>query len=359
MKIVLQYPWKFKDSAYYKYLLENPPKNVEYIGNEKKDLILDKKIFWFFDKSKKIIKLILKILNLEKANAHLTKYDGQYDLIHCAHCLSKNKDKPWIADIEMYGSLFIAKKRSNKLDREIKEIILRKNCKKILPWSEGVKKSIIQHIPEIESKVETLYPAISLQKENIKKTNKIPKIIFISRYFYTKGGLMALEVMKELKDKCKCLMVSNVPDSLKKNYPFVEFHALMPRDQLFSLMENADILLYPVISDTFGFSLLESMSFGIPIVALETLWTKSIGEIVRNGKTGFLIKTKKIPSQQKIGILEKDLIKQLSEKCLILIENKNLRKQMSKECLREIKEGKFSINERNKKLGKIYEEALE
>jgi hypothetical protein len=31
---------------------------------------------------------------------------------------------------------------------------------------------------------------------------------------------------------------------------------------------------------------------------------------------------------------------------------------MSKECIKEIKSGKFSIKERNKKLKKIYEEAL-
>jgi len=35
IKIYLQYPWKFPDSPYYKYLLKNPPKNVSFEGAKK------------------------------------------------------------------------------------------------------------------------------------------------------------------------------------------------------------------------------------------------------------------------------------------------------------------------------------
>ncbi len=35
MKIYLQYPWRFPDSPYYKYLIDNPPEGIEYINVKK------------------------------------------------------------------------------------------------------------------------------------------------------------------------------------------------------------------------------------------------------------------------------------------------------------------------------------
>jgi len=123
-------------------------------------------------------------------------------------------------------------------------------------------------------------------------------------------------------------------------------------------MKNSDILLYPSISETFGFLLLESMSFGMPVVTIKTDWTPSIEEIIIDGKTGYVEKLKKIPSLRKIGDYERSIIEKLFKSCSKLIENPALRERMSKECLKEISQGKFSIKERNKKLAKIYGEAL-
>jgi len=61
-------------------------------------------VFKFF---KKNIRKWTNELNLAIPNAHLSP-KGDYDLIHCAHCLSKNKDKPWVADIEMIPSFAIS-----------------------------------------------------------------------------------------------------------------------------------------------------------------------------------------------------------------------------------------------------------
>jgi len=60
-------------------------------------------------------------------------------------------------------------------------------------------------------------------------------------------------------------------------------------------------------------------------------------------------------------IKEKDrnqLIQNIIKKTLLVIENKRLRKKLSQNCIKIIKDGKFSIKERNKKLRRIYEEAL-
>ena len=132
----------------------------------------------------------------------------------------------------------------------------------------------------------------------------------------------------------------------------------MPQNKLFELMQNSNLFLYPSSVDTFGFSLLEAMSFGLPTITINTWGTKSRKEIIKNKKTGFIFEVKEKLSFDKIGQKEKKVIKKLVENMSKLIENKKLREKMSKECIKEIKSGKFSIKERNKKLKRIYQEAI-
>jgi len=121
------------------------------------------------------------------------------------------------------------------------------------------------------------------------------------------------------------------------------------------IFPQSDIFVYPGYSDSFGFALIDALASGTPIVSIDGFARK---EIVKEGKTGFVIERQKnsgwYPSKEEEG----KIIKELVEKTSLLIKNKKLREKMSKNCIKMVKEGKFSIKERNKKLGKIYEEAL-
>ena len=109
IKVYLQYPWKFPDSPYYKYLIDSPPEGIEFQNSKKqKGVITNKRFFWFSNFIKRNIRRFATKLKLSIPNAHLTKTKEEYDLIHCAHCLSKNKNKPWVADIEGIFSLMIS-----------------------------------------------------------------------------------------------------------------------------------------------------------------------------------------------------------------------------------------------------------
>ena len=348
-KIYLQYPWKFPDSPYYKSLIENPPENVTYLNAEKAKEGTTSSLYKFLFSNfvKKNIRFILRILNNHSPNAHLTKSDEEYNLIHCAHCLSKNKDKPWVADMEGLFSMQIADIPTKKGNENIRKLLLRNNCKKIMPWTNIVKQNILKIFPEIEDKIEVVYPAIPEVKDLNKPKNKRLKIIYVARYFHLKGGKIALEILEDLRKKYNIegIVVSDTPENLKKEYSNLNFYNLIPQKELFELMKNSDIFLYPSPVDTFGFSLLESMSFGLPIVTLNALQTECRKEIIEDYKTGFIVEGKDIPK--------------LTYFCSLLIENKELRKRMSHHCLMEIKEGKFSIKERNEKLKRIYQEAIQ
>lgn len=361
IRVHLQYPWKFPDSPYYKYLIENPPKNIIYSGISKGERVTYN-IFKF--KISQLLKNFVKDtpqrIGITIVNAHLTNLKENYDLIHCAHCLSKNKDKPWVADLEMGGSLLISGFKNNNWQKKVRKYLIAKNCKKILPWTKCVKKRILQDFPEIKNKLQVVYPAIPEEKIQRKKHKKIT-LIYVARAFHLKGGIFALEVMKQLKKNydIRGIVISDVPKKIKEKYPEIEIYNLLPQIKVFDLMRESDIFLYPSQMDTFGFALLEAMSFGLPVIALKTPVTDSITEIINEGKTGFLIDYSNNKGYlTEINKEEEPLLNKLYKKCASLIENSTLRKKMSKNCIKEIKNGKFSIKERNKKLRKIYEEAL-
>lgn len=362
IKVYLQYPWKFPDSPYYKYLINSPLKEIEYLNIQKqKGVIINKKLFWFSNFLKRNIRRWTNKLNLLIPNAHLSP-KGDYDLIHCAHCLSKNKDKPWVADVEGIWSLFISGHKTKKGIKKVENYLERENCKKILPWTEYTKKELLQIFPNLEHKTEVIYPAIPERKNLPKKPKNRINIIFSGRYFYHKGGLHALEAIDRLTKKYKNvygIFNSTIPKEVLEKYKKnrkIEFYSLIPQEKLFELYEKSHILLYPGYSDSFGFAYLEAMSFGIPIVTVDKNYRR---EIVEKG-TGFIINCENVYklNRNKISEKEEQIIKKLVYETEKLIKDKKLREKMSKECIKVIKEGKFSIKERNKKLEKIYREAL-
>jgi len=362
IKVYLQYPWKFPDSPYYKYLVDDPPEKIEYLNIQKqKGVIINKRFFWFSNFLKRNIRRFVNLFELSLPNAHLSP-KRDYDLIHCCHCLSKNKDMPWIADIESEWQLYVGKK-TKKVKNKIREILLKKNCKKIMPWTNATAREIIKEFPEIENKIEVVYPAIPLPKIKRKKHKGI-NLLFVARYFYEKGGVHALKVIDKLTKNHKNvngIMVSEVPESIKQKYSKnerIKFYDLMPQKELFQeIMTISDVFIYPGYSDSFGFSFLESLSIGIPIVSIDSFNRK---EIITNNKTGFIIKNYGIKWNKNIPILNKEdlMIEEMVRKTELLIKNKKLREKMSENCINEIKNGKFSIERRNRQLKKIYGGAL-
>jgi len=368
IEVYLQYPWKFPDSPYYKYLVQNPPEKVDYINARKESfgLIASKKKFALSNKLKAEIRRALCVLNMPAINIHFTKSKEHFNLIHCAHCLSSNKEH-WVMDIEGTWQFLVSGKRNEFGERLVKKILLKENCKKIMPWTNEVKKEILRIFPDkkIKDKIETIYPAVPLPKYKKIKHKEI-NLLFVARYFYAKGGLETLEAFDYLTKKynnVNALFISQVPKEFLKKYENnkkIKFYNLMPQDKLFKeIYPKADIFVYPGYSDSFGFALLEAMSFGLPIVTVDAFARK---EIVEDGKNGFVIGKPKMKWRKGAPIIKerdrKRLIQNIIKKTSLLIENKKLREKMGKEGLKQVSQGKFSIKERNEKLRKIYEEAI-
>ncbi len=358
ISVFLQYPWVYPDSTYYKSLTTLKPKEIEFVNSEnfKSSIVLKSKNdiqnVHKSNKMKKLIRETARKAKLPLVNAHKTK-KGEFELIHCAHCLSKNKNTPWVADIESEWQLWISGE-SNFISRAIaKRLIKRKNCKKILCWTLQTKNKIskVFNDPVVDSKLDILrfaYPAHKQVRHSKKCT-----LLFIGRYFFDKGGDVALEVIDRVTKSNKntnAIFIAETPKEFiekYKNNKKIKFMDLMPHEELFKkIYPKTSIFVYPGFSDSFGFMYIEAMSFGIPIVTADGF---ARSEIVEDGKTGYIV-----PRYED----KERIISEMTSKTKYLIQNQKLRSKMGKTSHEEVKNGKWSVKKRNEKLLRVYEEAM-
>lgn len=362
IRIFLQYPWKFPDSSYYKNILDHPPEKVSYINykqNSKKfEVIGSSKKFESMRLLKNRIRKILSIIHLP--NLTYT-FSNNYDLIHCAHCLSLNK-KPWVVDSEVYERISAGGNTQKKIVKKIiKNRLESKYCRKIIAWSEDCKKTFEIEFPDNKKILDKLVivpfaiPSIKFKKI----PHKILRILFVARWFDAKGGRQTLEVFDRLSKQHKnveFVFICPIPEEFRKKYSKnkqIKILDLMPQEKLFKdIYPSSDIFFYPGFGDSYGFAVPEALAYGLPVITTDTFAKK---ELVSDGKTGFIIDMPK--NWRGYEDMNELFIQSLVEKTSLLINNKLLREKMSKEAIKESK-AKFSVVKRNEKLRKIYEDAL-
>jgi len=296
------------------------------------------------------------------------------------------KEIPWVVDLEFvthlggYGFKLI-----NRYKKTIRKALESENCKRIMPWTKAGKKTIDLTFDSdiIREKTEPVYLAVP-PKNIVKKYNKdIIKIFFVGsqnlpKDFDIKGGKEVFEAFNILNRQYSNLELtvrSYVPKKIKAKYS--KFRNIKIIDQIvpWSVLEgnfkSADIFLFPS-HNTPGLALLDAMSYELPIITTD-VWANP--ELVSDGKTGFVIKKSgkiqyytenfipnwSAPESLKIikRMTDHKVVKELVEKTCMLIEDENLRKRMGRAGRQEIESGKFSIEKRNEKLKRVFEEATE
>jgi len=338
MKIHFNNLDKTRLHSFYGELLANPPvnyvnlKDYETRGespNTKKSIVFQ------------LGRLVLKILRFPA----ISIVNTDADLIHSAGSIPISKT-PYVIDFEHIMGLagFDYNKFNSKLFRyTTRKFLESERCRKIMPWSEAAKKGLFNTFDSeiIRNKTEVVYPAIPLKKR--KKHNKFTAL-FVAHNTKKKGVDLLPEGVK---------IVSNVS-----------------REQVLKEFSKADVFVFPSIVDTFGMVLLEAMSYGLPIIAVDDFCTK---EIVSK-EVGFLIEGAnnkwfnedylyKKGGNNWINVYRwnpftiKLDIKPDLKKCLIHLKyNKKLRDLMGKNAREVIRNGKFSIKHRNNTLRRIYNE---
>lgn len=363
----------FGSHQIYQEIMNYPPKNAEYIGGRKST------VKGGYYQSKKIKEKIGFLLQKLKIPRMTFVEPGKYDLIHSSRGIIPLNKKPWVMDVEHVHSFFglnpdLIKNKFWK--RFIESKLSSKYCKAVLCHCEATRQAFFKYLDcrKFKGKIKVLYPAshiIPIKKAKHKKV----RILAVLSLFYHKGGPQILEAFSKLEKKYKNVELwikADVPENFRRKYdsknirylPY--FGNILTREKLLKdIYSKCDIFFYPTLTDSFGYSLIDAMVAKLPIITTNLFASP---EIVEHKKTGFIVK---IPgykleesyvqsfSQSKMkGKTEKKFIGDCYNALVKLIKNKSLRKGMGQKGFEMISNGGFSIAVRNKKLKKIYREAL-
>jgi glycosyltransferase involved in cell wall biosynthesis len=292
---------------------------------------------------------------------------------------------PWVMDLEVVHTLV---SNNPRLFRQYKGILGRllasENCRKILPWSEASKKTLVDNLDcfPFDDKIEVVYLAVrprDFVKDYSRRGGKI-KLLFVGsaysrEWFELKGGREAVEAflhLGRLYDDVELVIRSDVPANVKemcKALPNIRIiEGVLPWDALESEYQTADIFILPAHNTPF-MVFLEAMSYELPIITTNVFANP---EIIQDGKTGLLVEKSKrlryfvdgLPNwgtpefMRDMAALDGAVVQGIVEKAKLLIENPELRIRLGKAARQEIEEGRFSIKRRNAKLTHVFDEAL-
>jgi len=376
--------------------ITDPPDGYKIISNISfEDTGIIRQYEKSFKKKSSIASKVLDILKIPR----MWYVTTSTDLIHTNSGVLILNKKPWVVSVEYATSFLNLKDEYLNDKRRVKKVIdylCSDYCKKILPFSYASKESILSAFKEyqnyLEPKLEVVYPTLSPKRVNCrlnKHSNDKVKLLYVGEFF-RKGAkelLKAFEVLNRNYNVELTMFVGSYIDEsiqekeesiIKQYQKYRNLHIYkkyVPRDELFKNFYMAsDIFILPTFGDWYPCALLEATSCGLPIISSNIF---AIPEIVEDGKNGFLIS---IPEElndfrsdfllksrddikRKYRILSENIIdsvvEQLVEKLSILIENKDLREKMGNYSRMMVESGKFSIEEKNRKLKRIYDEALD
>ncbi len=154
-----------------------------------------------------------------------------------------------------------------------------------------------------------------------------------------KGGEFVFEAFEKLKNRNDILFLNIGGDSGQKSENWQDYGYVNDSKTMAKLYSAADIYLFPTLAETFGMTIVEAMSCGLPVVTFET---GGVPEIVENGKSGFVVEYKN--GEKLVEALEK------------LLDDYELREKMAENAVNASK--KFSSERMALEYLRLYEELL-
>lgn len=295
----------------WKNFLLYPPEGFKYLdcnGNsfkfEPNSMIKQKSI------KEKVILFLYNIKNESSFLIHIYKFFFEHlqskqidklnpDLVYCVNGRLYRGKNPWVVDFENPAVFFGYNLRTFvRYKNKIEKIFMQDNCKAIIAYSNGGKRGFLKNFKseKIKHKVQVIQNVVFPLK-NIKKVKHSGfNILFtgtsnLEDDFYSRGGREVVYVFLELSKKypdIKLRIRCKVPEKEKrllKNKNVEIYEDILSKDEFDALFLKSDLYLFPAYVG-YALSVLEAMSFGLPIVTSDLLEN---GEPIVNGINGFKV----------------------------------------------------------------------
>lgn len=198
-------------------------------------------------------------------------------LIHAFYWGYFNVWRPWIHDNDSSVSQYLVDyfnydKVTTKLVKIVSRILNSDSCRRVVVWSEWARRGMIADGVR-EDKLTVIPPPIE-PKPRRQAQNERLVIGFVGRDYERKRGRLVVEAFRELEKSypLKLIYVGEIPDRDVRSYveahPNIVHYDFLPNRLVHQeVYSKADIVVLPTRADTFPMTVLEAMSYGIPVVA--------------------------------------------------------------------------------------------
>lgn len=313
------------------------------------------------------------------------------------------RPEPWVVLVEwvhMFTGWWMPEFRRHRKD--IETALAGPYCKKILTWCEPAMQSLLLNLDSAEFAGKVVVLPLAAPRRLFTKMRQEGRVrlLFVGSAhvsrglgsrrltkahlydFHMKGGKEVLEVFARLRPvypNLELVMRASVPPPFRRRYESLSglriIESQIPWQNLQEEFECADIYIFPCHQTTPWGSILDAMSFELPVIATDVYANP---ELVQDGVTGFLVKAsdrvsyydpdeKFIPPMvtprrseflEAIEQTDARVIDDLSAKVALLIEDGELRREMGRAARWEVEHGRHSIERRNIALKAILDEAI-
>lgn len=232
-----------------------------------------------------------------------------FDMVHCLNDIAITS-KPWIVTFEAIIPRTFQQGRKRLADM-VRHRLIKDNCHKVIGQSYyALKKLAKRHeswkpVARLMDKSQVIYPSIDIKDPRPKsKPGKNLSIVFVGNSFARKGGVSAVRLaQKALNDNFPItvhivsrLQLGAYTDALDNNLykddiqlldlPNVVYHKEIENSKVLELLQQSDFQFMPTIGDTFGFSIVEGLSYGTPAIVTNTC---AMPELVQHDHNGYLL----------------------------------------------------------------------
>lgn len=279
-----------------------------YSPRDNREYYLGKNIFVHTSKNKNLPRLLSMLLDVyyaylltKKYNISVVRAMAPHTSGVIAYFIKKLTGVPYICSAHMDRKT-VEKIENSKyrmlgwlldlLERKVYE-----NSVVIPVISHHVKKYVLSIAPRVGSKIVMHRNFVDTELFKPKKTNKKNTFIFVGRLEKSKGAeylIKAAKILANKGHKFKIMICGDGTERRSLEYlvknerlqKMVKFKGYVKHSELPIYLNRSLALVVPLLG---GFTIIEGMSCGLPIVAADIEWSS---EIIKNNVNGFIVPAK-------------------------------------------------------------------
>jgi glycosyltransferase involved in cell wall biosynthesis len=234
------------------------------------------------------------------------------DLIHSVNRIPVSSRKNFVISFESHLPRFFGGERT-KLFAYMRRRLAEPACRRIIALSQFARRAFVAtHTGVAESdaltaKLDVVYPNIVLPPGTVEARGQLPlKLVFVGSHFGRKGGAVAAraaEIARQRRLPVHVHIISALEagggiwsDPRDKEF-FVQYFKLLdgdnvtfrrslPNKEVLELLRGADFSILTTLSDTFGYTAIESLAVGTPVLATPQ---GALPEFIVDGQNGLFV----------------------------------------------------------------------